>query len=43
MGDRPDSFDVEQISAIEDAARDGHLEFRVPHRNRWRIPVPSRN
>ena len=36
-------FDVEQISEIEEATRDSHLEFRVPHRTRWRIPVPSRN
>ena len=36
-------FDVDQISAIEEATRDGHLEFRVPHRTRWRISLPSSN
>ena len=36
-------FDAEQIVAIDEATKDGHLEFRVPYRDRWRIPVPSLN
>lgn len=31
------------IFAIEDATRDGHFEFLIPHLNRWRIPVASVN
>ena len=38
-----DQFDAEQIVAVDESIRDGHLEFRVPYRNRWRIPVPSLN
>lgn len=36
-------FDGEELTAIEDATRDGHLEFLIPHLNRWRIPVASVN
>ena len=36
-------LDVEQIVAVEDATRDGHLEFLIPYNHRWRIPVPSPN
>lgn len=36
-------FDAEQIAVIDEATRHGHLEFRVPFRDRLRIPVPSRN
>lgn len=38
-----DQFDEDQIMAVDDATRDGHLEFRIPYRERRRIPVPSRN
>ena len=36
-------FDPEEIVAFDEATADGHLEFRVPYRNRWRIPAPSQN
>jgi hypothetical protein len=38
-----DQFDTEQITAIENVTNDGHLEFRIPYRERRRIPVPSVN
>ena len=38
-----DWFDVEQISPVDEATRDGHLEFRIPYRARRWIPVPSVN
>jgi hypothetical protein len=33
----------EEIVSVEDATRDGHLEFLIPHRSRWRMPVVSIN
>lgn len=35
--------DAEQIIAIDEATRGGHLEFRVWYRDRWGIPVPPQN
>ena len=32
-------LDTENIIAIDAATRDGHLEFLVPYRSRWRHPV----
>ena len=32
-------LDLDNIVAIMEATRDGHLEFLVPHRTRWRHPV----
>lgn len=36
-------LNVDEISSIDDATRDGHLEFRIPLLNRRLIPVPSVN
>ena len=36
-------FDAEGIVAVEDATRDGHLEFLMPLVGFRRIPVPSVN
>lgn len=36
-------FDVDEIAAVEDATRDGHLEFLIPLVGRRRIPAPSFN
>jgi hypothetical protein len=36
-------YDTDQMHPIEEATRDGHLEFLIPFRGRVRIPVPSRN
>lgn len=36
-------LDGEEIVAVEDATRDGHLEFLVPSRSRWKMPVVSMN
>jgi hypothetical protein len=38
-----DRFDVDEVMAIDEATRDDHLEFRIPYRNRRRLPVPSIN
>ncbi len=32
-------LDTDNIIAIDTATRDGHLEFLVPYRSRWRHPV----
>ena len=32
-------LDSDSIIAVEDATRDGHLEFLIPYRTRWRHPV----
>ncbi len=37
------NVDVEGIVAIEEATRDGHLEFLIPCRESHRIPIPSMN
>jgi hypothetical protein len=36
-------LDTDRIVTIDDAARDGHLEFLIPYRNRWRLPDVSLN
>lgn len=36
-------LDGEEIVAVEDATRDGHLEFLIPYRNRLKIPEVSMN
>ena len=36
-------FDEEMISAVEDATKDGHLEFMIPLRYYRQIPSPSLN
>ena len=36
-------FSDEEMIAIEGEARDGHLEYLIPIRERCRIPVPSVN
>ena len=38
-----DQFDVDQMVSVDDAARNGHLEFLIPRRHHRRIPVPSVN
>jgi len=40
---RLNELNTDEVSAIDDATRDGHLEFRIPFRQRWRIPVSSAN
>lgn len=37
------NVDVEGIVAIEDATRDGHLEFLIPRKGARKIPAPSMN
>lgn len=32
-------LDAESIIAIKESTRDGHLEFLIPYRSRWRHPV----
>ena len=36
-------LDGTEIIAMEEATRDGHLEFLVPYFDCWRIPEPSAN
>lgn len=36
-------LDGEEIVSVDDATRDGHLEFLIPYRSRWRLPVVSMN
>lgn len=36
-------FDTDHIDAVDDASTVDHLEFRIPCRDRRRIPVPSKN
>jgi hypothetical protein len=38
-----DQFDTDQIVSIDDATREGHLEFRIPLLHHRRIPNPSQN
>ena len=38
-----DEFDEMQITSVDEANKEGHLEFRIPYRARRPIPVPSRN
>lgn len=38
-----DTVNVDELTEITDAARDGHLEFRIRLLNHWTIPVPSMN
>jgi hypothetical protein len=39
----PDLFDTNQIHAIDEATRDGHLEFRIRFLSSNEFPVVSRN
>ncbi len=36
-------FDTDHIDSVDDASTIDHLEFRIPYRDRRRIPVPSQN
>lgn len=36
-------FDTDEISQIDYACRDGHLEYRIPFRRVMRTPTPSVN